>query len=111
MTSAGHIGEVVAKAVLKAPIRLYRYTLSPFVGWNCRHLPTCSEYADDAIDRNGAWKGGWLTLARLLRCNPWGSSGLDPAPDLRAIHHPWYAPWRYGEWRVSGKSRDCSGLG
>lgn len=110
MTSAGHIGEAFAKAILKAPILLYRYTLSPFVGWNCRHLPTCSEYADDAIDRNGAWKGGWLTLARLLRCNPWGSSGLDPAPDLRSVSHPWYAPWRYGQWRISAKSRDCNGL-
>ena len=101
MTSAAQIGREVAKALLKSPILLYRYTLSPFVGWHCRHLPTCSEYANEAIDRNGAWKGGWLTLARLLRCNPWGSSGLDPVPDLQEVKHPWYAPWRYGRWRVS----------
>ena len=70
----------LARMALKGPILLYRYTLSPLVGWRCRHLPTCSEYALEAIDRNGAWKGGWLTLARLLRCHPWGSEGYDPVP-------------------------------
>lgn len=88
-----------AQRVMKAPILLYRYTLSPLVGWQCRHLPTCSEYATEAIDRNGAWKGGWLILARLLRCHPWGSSGFDPVPDLSKERHPWWAPWRYGRWR------------
>lgn len=87
----------VAKGVLKAPILAYRYTLSPFLGTDCRYLPTCSEYAGEAIDRNGAWKGGWLTLARLLRCAPWGGSGFDPVPDLSCARHP-LAPWRYGRW-------------
>ena len=83
--------------VLKGPILVYRYTLSPLVGWRCRHVPSCSQYALDAIDRNGAWKGGWLTLSRICRCHPWGSSGLDPAPDLSCERHP-FAPWRYGRW-------------
>ena len=62
-------------------IKAYRYTLSPLVGFHCRHLPTCSDYADQAIERYGLWAGGWMTLARLLRCHPWGTSGLDFVPD------------------------------
>ena len=94
----------LAKALLKAPIVVYRYTLSPILGVNCRYLPSCSEYASEAIDSNGAWKGGWLTLSRLLRCQPWGTSGFDPVPDLSDERHPWWAPWRYGRW--SGKHID-----
>ncbi|MEM8743773.1 MAG: membrane protein insertion efficiency factor YidD [Pseudomonadota bacterium] len=87
--------------VVRAPIILYRYTFSAFAGRECRYLPTCSEYAEEAIERNGAWKGFWLALSRLARCNPWGPSGFDPVPDLRGEHHPWWAPWRYGRWRGS----------
>ena len=65
---------------------------------SCRHVPGCSQYASDAIDMNGGWKGGWLALSRLTRCHPWGSQGHDPVPDLRDILHPWWAPWRYGRW-------------
>jgi putative membrane protein insertion efficiency factor len=91
-----------AKAIAKAPIHAYRWTVKPWLGWECRHLPTCSEYALAAIDLNGAWRGGWLTLARLSRCHPWGTHGYDPVPDIRSARHP-LAPWRYGRWRhVSG---------
>ena len=61
-------------------IWIYRHTLSPLVGYNCRHLPTCSVYGDEAIERFGLWGGGWMTLARLLRCQPWGTSGIDNVP-------------------------------
>src|SRR5262249_58179805 len=61
----------------RALIRLYRYTLSPLIGFHCRHLPTCSEFGDEAIDRFGLWAGGWMTLARLSRCHPFGTSGID----------------------------------
>ncbi len=64
----------------RALIWIYRHTLSPLVGYNCRHLPTCSVYADEAIERFGLWAGGWMTLARLLRCQPWGTSGIDNVP-------------------------------
>ena len=47
----------------RALIWIYRHTLSPLVGYNCRHLPTCSVYADEAIERFGLWGGGWMTLA------------------------------------------------
>ena len=61
-------------------IWIYRHTLSLLVGYNCRHLPTCSVYGDEAIERFGLWAGGWMTLARLLRCQPWGTSGIDNVP-------------------------------
>ena len=83
----------------RALVKLYRYTLSPLIGFHCRHLPTCSDYADQALDRHGLWAGGWMTLARLLRCHPWGNSGLDFVPDVAAAGARWYLPWRYGRWR------------
>jgi uncharacterized protein len=83
----------------RALIWLYRHTLSPLVGYNCRHLPTCSVYGDEAIDRFGLWAGGWMTLARLLRCHPFGTSGIDLVPSAVPAGARWYLPWRYGRWR------------
>jgi putative membrane protein insertion efficiency factor len=80
-------------------IWLYRHTLSPLVGYNCRHLPTCSVYGDEAIERFGLWGGGWMTLARLLRCQPWGTSGIDNVPLTKPEGARWYLPWRFGRWR------------
>lgn len=87
----------LAKWLLKAPIHVYRWTLKPLMGLECRHLPTCSEYGLEAIETNGAWRGFWLTVSRVLRCNPWGSAGYDPVPDIRCHSHR-LAPWRYGRW-------------
>ncbi|MBL4801333.1 MAG: membrane protein insertion efficiency factor YidD [Emcibacter sp.] len=67
--------------LLKGVITVYRYTLSPLLGKNCRYLPTCSEYAEEAIDRFGAFKGGLLALRRIGRCHPWGGHGYDPVPE------------------------------
>ena len=61
-------------------IRIYQYTLSPFIGRNSRYTPTCSNYEIEAIKKYGAIKGGWLTIKRILSCNPWGGSGYDPVP-------------------------------
>jgi uncharacterized protein len=74
-------------------------TLSPFVGFHCRHLPTCSAYGDEALERFGLWAGGWMTLARLMRCHPFGTRGLDFVPDQLPAKARWYLPWRYGKWR------------
>jgi putative membrane protein insertion efficiency factor len=80
-------------------IWIYRHTLSPLIGYNCRHLPTCSVYGDEAIARYGLWAGGWMTLARLLRCQPWGTSGIDNVPNALSANVRWYLPWRYARWR------------
>ena len=80
-------------------ILVYRYTLSPWIGFHCRHLPTCSTYADEALTRYGLWAGGWMTLARLLRCQPFGTSGIDNVPAMLSPSARWYLPWRYARWR------------
>jgi len=80
-------------------VQIYRHTLSPLIGFHCRHLPTCSEYADQALDRFGLWAGAWMTLARLLRCQPLGTSGLDFVPETLPAKSRWYMPWRYARWR------------
>ena len=64
-----------------APVRLYRYFISPLLGPRCRFYPTCSAYMLEAIDRHGAVRGGLLGLRRLLHCHPWsGVHGHDPVP-------------------------------
>ena len=80
-------------------IWLYRHSLSMLVGANCRHVPTCSVYGDEALKRFGLWAGGWMTLARLLRCHPWGTSGIDNVAERAPATARWYLPWRYGRWR------------
>jgi uncharacterized protein len=87
------------RRLARGMIALYRYTFSPLVGMHCRHLPTCSEYADEAIARFGLWAGGWITLARLCRCHPAGTRGLDLVPPAMPAGCRWYLPWRYGRWR------------
>ena len=61
-------------------IKIYQATLSPLIGRSCRYTPTCSNYGLEAIRKYGPFKGGWLTLKRILSCNPWGGSGYDPVP-------------------------------
>lgn len=66
--------------VLLALIHAYRALLAPHLAGACRHSPTCSAYALDAIAKHGAWRGSLLTLKRLWRCHPLGTSGYDPVP-------------------------------
>ena len=66
--------------VALAAIRLYRSTISPYWGGYCRHTPTCSHYAYEAVSRYGVVKGVWLATRRLGRCRPLGTSGYDPVP-------------------------------
>jgi putative membrane protein insertion efficiency factor len=71
----------VAK-VLLGVIESYRLFASPLLGANCRHLPTCSEYAKDAVIIHGPLLGSYYTLKRVLRCHPWAKSTLDPVPPV-----------------------------
>ena len=82
-------------------VRLYQLTLSGFVGNSCRHLPTCSEYAYEAIARHGLWAGGWMGLFRVVRCGPGGTHGLDPVPAVLEPRYRWFLPWRY--WRIGSR--------
>lgn len=90
----------LGRPVLKAGIIIYRYTVSYFLGRRCRHLPTCSEYALEALDRHGSWRGGWLMLSRIVRCRPGGSSGFDPVPEHLSATYPIWQGWKYGIWKV-----------
>ncbi|MBU2650605.1 MAG: membrane protein insertion efficiency factor YidD [Bacteroidetes bacterium] len=62
-------------------IYVYRYVISPLTPASCRHLPTCSEYAVESLKKHGIFKGLWLSVRRISRCHPWGTSGFDPVPD------------------------------
>ena len=66
--------------LLVLPISFYQVAISPLLGPSCRFTPTCSEYARQALLKHGPFKGLYLALWRLLRCNPWGGSGYDPVP-------------------------------
>lgn len=69
------------QAILKALLRAYRYFISPLLGRNCRFYPTCSCYAEQAVEQHGTLKGSYLAVRRLLRCHPWHEGGYDPVPE------------------------------
>jgi uncharacterized protein len=87
-----------ARAVAIALIRGYKAGLSPLLGARCRYLPSCSDYASEAIDRHGLWAGSWMSAARICRCHPFGSSGFDPVPRTLPELSRWYKPWTFGWW-------------
>jgi len=62
------------------PVYFYKYCISPLTPASCRYVPTCSQYAIEAIQKYGPVKGGLLAAKRILRCHPWGGSGFDPVP-------------------------------
>ncbi len=68
------------KRFLLAAIRFYRRNISPLRKPCCRFIPTCSEYALEAVEKYGPWKGAWLALRRLLKCHPFHKGGYDPVP-------------------------------
>src|SRR5579871_5457507 len=95
----------LARALRRAAhalIRFYQATLSSVLGRECRYLPTCSAYADEAIARHGVWPGLWMATARLCRCRPLGGAGYDPPPAALPRGASWARPWRYGVWRTPG---------
>ena len=68
------------KRVVLLAIWLYQKGLSPYIPSSCRYAPSCSHYSQEAVERYGVVKGGWIGLKRLARCHPWGSEGFDPIP-------------------------------
>ena len=66
--------------VLDAAVVAYQWTLRPILGANCRYMPSCSEYARDALREHGAFVGSALAARRICRCHPWGGFGFDPVP-------------------------------
>jgi putative membrane protein insertion efficiency factor len=81
------VARVLSRAVIALPrtalilfVRAYQVALSPLLPASCRYYPSCSTYAIEALERHGALRGGWLTLRRLARCNPFRPGGYDPVP-------------------------------
>jgi uncharacterized protein len=70
--------------VLRLFVRAYQLLLSPVLPRACRYLPSCSDFALEAIAVHGPWRGAGLSACRLARCHPWGGSGYDPVPPLRS---------------------------
>jgi putative membrane protein insertion efficiency factor len=66
--------------MLRAIVRAYRFFVSPLMPASCRFHPSCSAYAEEALQTHGALRGGWLSAKRLCRCGPWHPGGVDPVP-------------------------------
>ncbi len=66
--------------LLLLPVYFYKNAISPLKPATCRHVPTCSDYAVQALKIHGPFTGFWLTTRRILRCHPWGTHGYDPVP-------------------------------
>ena len=73
-----NIFETSIKILILILLKAYKFLISPFLGTNCRFLPSCSDYAYEAITCKGLIKGGSLAFKRLTKCHPWGKSGYDP---------------------------------
>lgn len=67
-------------SLLILPIRFYQVAISPYTPASCRHIPTCSNYAIEALKAHGIFFGLYLSIRRVLRCHPWGTHGYDPVP-------------------------------
>ena len=71
------------KKLLIFVVRVYRKTISPFLPPSCIYTPTCSAYAEEALQKHGAVKGSVLAVKRILRCHPWHTGGYDPVPEVK----------------------------
>jgi putative membrane protein insertion efficiency factor len=86
--------------ILLIPIYFYRWGISPYKPASCRHIPTCSQYAVDAIKMHGPFTGSLLTINRISRCHPWGTHGYDPVPKILVKK---YKPLKKGKYSVLNK--------
>jgi len=78
---------LVVSKILITLIKAYRLVLSPWLGQQCRFHPTCSQYALDALEQHGPYRGSWLTIKRLASCHPWHAGGVDPVPNSHNHHN------------------------
>jgi putative membrane protein insertion efficiency factor len=81
-----HTAGMAAVRVVVRLIQLYRHMVSPLRPATCRFVPTCSQYAVDALTEYGLIRGGWLAMARLAKCGPWHRGGWDPIPERPNFH-------------------------
>jgi len=79
-SDAASLAELRERSALVLSVRGYQVALSPLLPPSCRYYPTCSQYAIEALERHGAWRGSWLAARRILRCHPFRPGGYDPVP-------------------------------
>ncbi|MCE5206147.1 MAG: membrane protein insertion efficiency factor YidD [Porphyromonadaceae bacterium] len=72
--------------ILLLPVYFYRAVISPLTPPSCRYTPTCSQYTIEALKSHGPFRGSYLSIKRILSCNPWGGSGYDPVPEPKQKH-------------------------
>ena len=87
MNAPGEWGARVPNLMLRGLVRLYQLVLSPVLPPSCRYLPSCSDYAIEALASHGTLRGLLLTLRRVASCHPWGGSGYDPVPPAAPARH------------------------
>ncbi|QGY43821.1 membrane protein insertion efficiency factor YidD [Maribellus comscasis] len=85
MRKIGNILQKTLSWILLLPVYLYKYGISPLTPASCRHVPTCSEYAVQALKIHGPFKGFILATKRISKCHPWGTHGYDPVPPKEKI--------------------------
>ncbi len=98
------IGKILSW-VLLLPIYFYRKCISPLTPPSCRYKPSCSTYAVQAIKRHGPIKGLYLSVWRILRCNPWGGYGYDPVPDEFHWNLSYLKKYQIRDWAELAKKR------
>lgn len=77
----------IAKSIALWLLQAYKFAISPWLPPACRYVPSCSEYATEAVERYGAIRGSWMALGRILRCHPFVRGGYDPVvPHTHKIH-------------------------
>jgi putative membrane protein insertion efficiency factor len=95
---------VPIRAIAVLPIKCYQLIVSPLLPRSCRFAPSCSHYAIEALQHHGVFRGGYLAVARLLRCHPWADWGFDPVPDSFT-----FRPWRkFSQPQCQGHHRSGS---
>ena len=80
MKQSTRTASTLVRVCLTSLIQLYQFCVSPLLGMNCRHLPSCSHYAKDALNMHGPLRGSYFALKRILRCHPWAEPMVDPVP-------------------------------
>lgn len=99
----------ILKTLALFPVKFYRAAVSPLTGAHCRFHPTCSAYAQEAIERHGALKGGFLALRRLLKCHPFHKKGfLDPVPEIFPLAFAPAGLLRYKLRYKRGRKKPCA---
>ena len=96
----------LAQSAVLQLLRAYKWAISPMFPPACRYVPTCSEYAMEAVERYGALRGGWMALVRLLRCHPFVKGGYDPVARTEVVssEKETYSEQKTYSWK-SGPSR------